>query len=356
MKNLKLLAAAVMAAASMNVMASDVTVTNIGNLGSTSTLAANEISENGLVTGYASVESGYSHAFRWDGEISDIDQTGYSFGFGINQKGTVAGATLTQDNKIIAAVFSGDKMETIGTLGGSFSVATGINDKGLTVGYSRNEDNATEGFIYRDGEMSGIGSLGGSSSFATGVSQGGVIGGYSSLEDDSIHAMIYEGGEMIDLGTLGGRNSYGMSINDNGFVVGHSQNEDGDYEAFFGNERGLTGLGSFGGDSYGLGANNSGMVVGYSFDDNGEELGFIWSASLGMVDLNSYTEGTDWVIQRATDINDAGQIIGLGTYAGENAMFIMDGIQVSAVPEPSTYLLMLLGLAAVGFAAKKKKA
>ena len=106
---------------------------------------------------------------------------------------------------------------------------------------------------------------------------------------------------MIDLGTLGGSDSAATGINDAGQVVGYSNTATGDYHAF------ITG-------------------------PNG----------VGMTDLSSL----------AVNLPDGITFVG-GAKAINNHGQILVGV---SVPEPETYVMLLAGLALLGFMARRRKA
>lgn len=56
------------------------------------------------------------------------------------------------------------------------------------------------------------------------------------------------------------------------------------------------------------------------------------------------------------DINEAGQILGLGYFRGAHGLGAVRSFIATPVPEPATTALMLAGLAAVGFAAWRRSA
>src|SRR6516162_2580566 len=69
-----------------------------------------------------------------------------------------------------------------------------------------------------------LGTLGGSFSVASGINNGGQVVGFSPLSDGApSHAFLYSGGQMLDLGTLGGSGSGANAINDRGQIVGYSE-------------------------------------------------------------------------------------------------------------------------------------
>jgi probable HAF family extracellular repeat protein len=108
---------------------------------------------------------------------------------------------------------------------------------------------------------------------------------------------------MRDLGTLGGGFSFGYAINDSGQVVGWTSVAENPYQ-------------------------HHAFVTGPD--------------GVGMTDLNSLVHLLDgWVLIEARGINNAGQVIALGT--------------VAFIPEPESYALLLAGLALIGAVAWRKK-
>lgn len=70
-----------------------------------------------------------------------------------------------------------------------------------------------------------------------------------------------------------------------------------------------------------------------------------------MTDLNSLIDpASGWGLTSAFDINDAGQIVGSGTMAGQDYAFLL-----TPIPEPETYAMLLAGLAVVGVAVRRHK-
>ena len=177
--------------------------------------------------------------------------------------------------------------------------------------------NVVRGFRYSSSYgVQQIGTSGGLNSSAMDINEDGYIAGWSETLDDpwidtsfpdgyqlAKHGFIAEPGtgvinsgernwvevnnlNMIDLGTLGGRNSEALGINNIGYVVGVSDTSD--YSEV--NE----------------------VVKEYV------KHGFVYSPEKGMRDLNYLIDPElGWVIEKAYDINDIGQIIAIGTVNGE---------------------------------------
>ncbi|MCX7424221.1 MAG: PEP-CTERM sorting domain-containing protein [Planctomycetia bacterium] len=92
--------------------------------------------------------------------------------------------------------------------------------------------------------------------------------------------------------------------------------------------------------------NNLGEVVGEVGFGLNETRAFIWDAENGMRPLES-AQGT---LRGAYDINDAGQIVGLGRNPdGQDRAFLL-----TPIPEPATAALLISGLLALAALGRRK--
>ncbi len=122
-----------------------------------------------------------------------------------------------------AFLYSGDKMQDLGTLAGyTYSVATAINAAGQVVGWARSLSDGPRAFIYRGGQMREIGTLGGNTSQANAINAAGDIVGEAQTASGQRHAFLYSNNRMQDLGTFSGNASCAYGLNDARQIVGYS--------------------------------------------------------------------------------------------------------------------------------------
>jgi probable HAF family extracellular repeat protein len=330
-----------------------------------------------------------------------ITDLGFASATGINNHGDVCGWTIGENGLQHALLYKSGSITYLGALpGGAYSEASAINNFGQVVGFSgtspdpstRNQDHA---FLYSNGAMTDLGTLGGATSYASAINDGGQIVGRADIPGPNQfvmvhHAFIYSNGQMTDLGALGGTFSSALGINNLGDVVGSIDSSDpfiytggsiaylqgvppsGDrpieadaindseeilgqtrypdidpftgsdsfgHNAIFYNNGTVTQIDTFGGDSSFPGdINSNGDVVG-SADVRSNLLTHAFYFSSGtMFDLNDLVDpSSGWILNRATGINDFGQIIGQGT----NPSGQLDSFLLTPVPDPAALPLLL---------------
>lgn len=118
-----------------------------------------DINNQGQFVGYFSA-GGLDHAFVWDdGTIKDLHDPAYILGFyshatAINECGQVVGYSRVDGVHETATVWENGEAYSIGTLGGTQSMARDINDHGTIVGVAQlGGGGGMHAFIYRDGTM-----------------------------------------------------------------------------------------------------------------------------------------------------------------------------------------------------------
>ena len=154
---------------------------------------------------------------------------------------------------------------------------------------------------------------------------------------------------VTDIGTLDGTDlsTDARGINDAGRVVGSSGIGSifGVFQAFITGPdgMGMRDLGTLGGaHSFADGISEAGQVTGSSYTAGDATIhAFITGPNgAGMMDLNSLVDlPPGLVLEQATGINNAGQVIAFA----------------AIIPEPEIYALLLSGLALIGFIAGRKK-
>jgi probable HAF family extracellular repeat protein len=368
------------------------TLTDLGDLGGGQS-DAEGLNNEGQVVGYSTTSSGDTDAFLYsNGTMTNLGILAGdtdSAATGINDSGQIVGysgttSTFANYNGVpnpgyngTAFLYSGGTMTDLSTsVGGTSSAATGINNSGQVVGYSTASSGESYAFLYSGGAVTNLGFLGSesgvySSSLAFGINSSGQVVGGSSTNDAGRIAFSYSVGTMTNLGSLPGPNVSGGSaataINSSGLIVGGS-GLPGVANAFLYSNGTLTNLGTLGGtnpNSLATGINDSGEIVGYSgtgFGALGPSQAFV-DLSGTMQSLNSLYASmlvsgtgsqTGFVsLVSANAIDAAGDIAGVGTYwngtSDQQEAFLLD------VPEPSTWALLLGGLATLALWRKRAR-
>ena len=288
------------------------------------------------------------HAFRYVDGLGMIDvgalPTGnISEGQGINSGGRIVGGSLVGVDDSVSHAFVASAtlvLTDLGTLGGDYSYAWDINDNGQITGEAANKAGDVHAFLWTSaGGMRDLGTLGGNQSVGRSINESGQVAGENRIGTVVTRAFRFtEGVGMVSLGTLpGGTRSSGYGINDSGQVVGESDNGPilnptlllkgfslfGTHAFLWTESVGMTDLGHLGGgSSTALAINNNGMVVGTSTLVNGTSRAFRWTQAEGMIDIDTLLpRSSGWVLLVAYDVNDRGQITGLGVHNGAQRAF-----------------------------------
>ena len=351
---------------SADVIIPNYTIQGLGTLGGASSTAYS-VNNSGQVTGVSKTASGSEQAFLYNGSFMTALPTGgsavMSSGAHINDRGENVGTTFFTGSTQ-GSYWSGSQ-SLLSNFGGSEGSAMSVNNAGQIVGSSQFSDGHAEAFVTSGNTMTALGLLaGGDWSSANDINNSGQVVGTASTKSGSFRAFTWTaGGQIQSLGTLGGSNSYAMSVSDKGVVAGNSQNALGWTHAFSYFNGSMYDLGTLGGNnSYGYGTNSSGDVVGYSETTSGSTHAFIYRNG-ALVDLNNLLpSNSGWTIEAAYDINDKGQIVGVGTNNGERLAFLlnpeaahtsppmMSGFSTFAgvaTPEPETFLVAFVAISAL---------
>lgn len=336
--------AASFALVASNAAAQSYTVTDLGVLPDQEHSEPAAINAKGEVAGTSGQSAfRYSPGAKLAMDDADKFSKGISRGFGINNSGLVVGDSTFGMEISRAAVFSNGTASELGTLksGGDYSRANAINSFGEAVGFASTKPDSSQGRAFLVSvtdpfSMIDLGTLGGASSQAWAINDLSAVTGNSEILSriGATHAFIWEKkAGMRDLGTLGGDFSYGTAINGSNHVVGYStiDRTNDTIHAFFHDGKVMHDLGSLSGGagalegevdrSFALGINATDQIVGYTYPTslqasavempNGPwPVAFLYDKGV-MRDLNSLIGDAvkEYRLERATAINDAGQIV-----------------------------------------------
>lgn len=263
-------------------------------------------------------------------EGRDINASGQSVGILTN---VAAGYDFTDR----AFLHSGGAFTQLPTLSGTgYTHAYGINDAGTIVGMS-----AFKPFTYTPGSnaLTQLPNPAGAdgNGAAMSINEAGDIVGRVGVAGERRPAIWSGGsGNLLSLPT-GATAGEALQITDDDIILGLSSYTGSTRATRFSETGPAIDLGTLGGFySEPTDANASGQIVGWSYLAGP---GFPQSAFLyengQMYNLNTLlAPGSGWVLHRAHSINDAGEILGIGTFNGTRSGFLL-----SPVPEPAAFSL-----------------
>jgi probable HAF family extracellular repeat protein len=275
-------------------------IIDLGTLGGNQSLA-HAINNRNQVVGWA-LNSTPEDAMIWDD---------YPWPFGTQQR---------------AVLWEKGTIQDLGTLGGPSAWASHINDRGQIVGssYTSAAGNGRRSvgiwswsrpagaFLWQDGKMTDLGTLGGTFGMATRINnQSQIIGVMSTRSDSAVHPFLWANGVLTD---LGGRSGEPHDINELGEVVGLAVTSSGAYHPFLwrnGVIKDLGTLGSNSGQAWAINAKS--QVVGTSGPSLSQDRAFLWEDNGGpMRDLNSLVPQGSPILAQGFNINDRGEILAGG--------------------------------------------
>jgi len=265
---------------------------------------------------------------------------------GINDNGDLVGVYLDgPDDRAFLWEFGSPALTDLGDLGGDWSEAYGVNanSNGQVVGWAENADYTQHAFLW-EGSMIDLGTLGESSlySSAYGINDSGQVVGKSEISETDYRAFIWDG-SMTDINSLTSGPGWNKlvsaaAINNLGHVVGTGETTGNDDHAFFwdggaGAPVDLDPLGTENSHAYGI--NDKGQIVGMVGTH-----AVLWQDDT-IIDLHDLVLNAglgQWTsLTEAWDINNNGQIVGMGIIDGMPRSFLM------TLPEPMTFSLLAVG-------------
>jgi probable HAF family extracellular repeat protein len=349
------------------------TITDLGSLGGPYS-EATYVTNNGLVSGLATLPNGTQHATLWYKALKlDLGTPGLegkksaglnSTGFTVNEFAQVVGPTEISAQEKDSENFCGfgsdlvcraflwqeGVMTALPTLGGKNGSAVSINRRGQIAGVAEEptvDSNCVaphvldfEAVVWGpgQGEIHKLRPLPGDT---VGIGlwindKGQVVGQSGSCGNTQLppiavgpHAVLWENGSVTDLGNLGGKcltpcrgaalgplGNTALYINNQGQVVGASalEGEKTMHAFLWTREAGMKDLGTVKGDyaSVALGINDQGEVVGASFDKSGVPRAFLRRDGK-MIDLNTLLPANAPIHALIGEIiNSRGEIAGFG--------------------------------------------
>ena len=139
------------------------------------------------------------------------------------------------------------------------------------------------------------------------------------------NAFVVLNGVYTNFGSQMFGDSYAYDINNTNQVVGDGQTSSPFYEAFLYDNYTLHPLGFISGGSFrhAYSINDEGVIAGSVLDSNYQTLAVIWRDYI-IKDLNTLiSPDSGWVLRIARDINNSGEIVGLGTRYGTGRIFLL---------------------------------
>jgi hypothetical protein len=235
---------------------------------------------------------------------------------GINNTGTTVGFWVDGTGNNFGFYKEGSTFTSVSNPGGpTFNQLLGVNDSNVAAGFYNDSLNVSHGYITALGSntYTPITPPGGISVTATDINNAGIVSGF-----------------FTDAGGV----THGFLDNSGSFIVLNDPNGNGTNTSAFG-------------------LNNVGDVVGSFVDPSGETQGFVydwltnsWKTVSDPLASATAAFGVDGTT--INGVNDLGQLVG----------FYSDGTNVNGflatVPEPSTWAMMALGFASLGFAGYRK--
>ncbi len=321
----------------------------LGTLGGSSSSAL-AVNSTGQVVGTSATSDGASHAFIWapPGPVADLGLPPGGTATTISTSGLVSGNVRQADGSshvfflgsghIFTDLGPGEDNPPVPVVdpfsGWSFQGAygAGANDSGEIAGYMTS-GGQIRGFLYTPTfGFTDIGALWHGWTWATAIAGDGTVVGSSQIEGTPTdtyasfgHAVIYRDRLLTDMNAYVDP-SAGMTliranaISDK-YIAGTAQGRGPVLPFRFNRTTNEVEFAptTWTGDVFTSGVNNAGEVVGFGTVDvqGGQVAPFIYSDQLGFRNLNDLIpSNSGWSLQTAAGINDSGDIVGWGWYAG----------------------------------------
>jgi probable HAF family extracellular repeat protein len=318
------------------------TLTDLGDLGGGYSYGYG-INEKGHATGVSKINDIDSRAFYWDGatmhDLGTNPNGGPSYGFGIDWSDRIVGKANEQ-------AFTWSLADPYINLidPNNFGSANAITDNGIVIGQV---------------VVPGIGNN-------TTYWNLGWVSFRQNPGVDSVGTGVNELGQGVGVNSQGGYYSPNLfspfipvpltnttDISNGRLITGSVTGDAAIYEV---DSNTLTIIGRLTPSdpfAMALGVSRSGQfIVGTSGDK-----GFIYDKTFGLRDATSLlsSDYAGWQILALEDVNDSGQAIGVGRFNGVDHAIILSTLQSNAVPEPSAIVMVGLGGIGAGLATWRRQ-
>jgi probable HAF family extracellular repeat protein len=298
-------------------------VQDLGQADGTSSVAV-AINDDGVIAGWIEASHDDTHAARAvDGHTLQYIpefQRSLSDAIAVNAWGDLAGSMVVSQNPWAVHAIrytAAHGVEDLGGFGGN-SYSVGINRWGQIAGVVQ-VGSGSNAFVATPGRgVTFLGALSGwGESSAGGINDAGQVAGESRTTGGAWHAFRYTPGlGLQDLGTTADAYMYASAINATGQVVGRTERAGRTHAFRYTDGIGIEDLHSLPASiSDATGINNAGAVVGYAYTSGTPSRAFLYTDAEGMIDLNTRIDPSlGWVLNAAYGINNAGEIVGKGTF------------------------------------------
>jgi hypothetical protein len=318
------------------------TITAIGPSGS----YAQDINNAGTVVGYSGAQSGfiYDHGSYTTHSVPGAEST--SFGSISNNGVVLGGASLPAGSGYALRYANGNFTVYAPPAGYNIVQLRAINNAGVMVG---RYGGATSSAFSDNGSGPQFLTPPGINSYAHDINNSGTIVG-DVLTSGTSHAVVYDNSSSgYSLVGSFANSSSASAINDSGWIGGSYSISALLSGAFLRDGQGNMTLYSLPNREMFLNdINNSGMAVGTGWASSSPDSWAYLFTDNGAVDLNTRVlNGSDWTIVAASGINDSGSISGTGCHQSTGVCQAVL-LEVSPVPEPGAWAMLLAGLATVG--------
>ncbi len=291
------------------------TLTELGTLPGATEAAALAINDRGQTVGYVGIDRTRYVGYLYDnGQTQDLSAFGLNLAYGINNNGQIVGGS--------ALLSGGTTTSLLPAQDGTDFFALALNDNAQIVGDSDpNRPANSQPLLWQQGTITSL--LPGRHGRATDINNAGQLAVTENIAFDQYGAVRRSVAYRFDLATgqltdlqaqIGSTDpiikSGASGINEAGHIVGFASTGQRSLPVLWRDGQAID-LGGFGAAS---GINDSDQIVGSSSNGRGLQAA-LWRDGQRF-DLNALIpQGTDWQLTQALAINNAGQIVGIGTRA-----------------------------------------